>query len=92
MAKLELDIPDDLQTRLQQEADRTGLTVPALATRRLLETCPEPVREPEAGSLFDYLKDFIGIVGDGSGTKDYAERHSEVFAEHVAQKHKDGHL
>jgi hypothetical protein len=92
MAKLKLDIPDDLQTRLQQEADRTGLTVPALATHRLLETCPEPPTENEAGSLFDYLKDFIGIVGDGSGMKPYAERHSDLFAESVVEKRKEGHL
>jgi hypothetical protein len=95
MAKLELEIPDDMEARLQQDAEHAGLSIHTLAVRRLLA----PYEQSEAASdvagprnLYEYVQNFVGIVGDGSGTKDYAERHSELFTEHLVEKQKAGHL
>jgi hypothetical protein len=85
MAKLDLDIPDDLQTRLQYEADREGVTVHTLATRRLLEPAPAVA----SGSLLDYLGDFVGSISDSNLSSQDA---GAQFAVGMAKKHRERNL
>jgi hypothetical protein len=85
MAKLELDIPDDLQTRLQREADMEGITVHTLATRRLLDAAPAVA----PGSLLDYLGDFVGSISDPNLSSQDA---GAQFAAGMAKKHGERNL
>lgn len=64
-----ITIPDDLAASLQAEAERQGVSAEALAIKGVQQVVPSrpPASEAETeGSLYDLLKDHIGMVGGSS--------------------------
>lgn len=60
-----ITLPPDLESRLAEEARRRGSTVEEVAVEKLRTMYPSPpeLEElPEGATLYDFLKDFIGVL------------------------------
>jgi hypothetical protein len=88
-----ITLPADLEAPLREEARKQGTTTEALALdslRKLFGSSATKNERSNEGSLFDFLKGYLGMV---NGTSEpFSERCGERFADGLAEKQQRGHL
>jgi hypothetical protein len=106
MSSMTIDLPSDVELALSGEAKKLGTTPEMLTVRILHERFGEKAIAADQiaedttlrtgpRNLAEFLGDFIGCVDSSHGTgekSDLSERTGEVFAEILAQKHREGRL
>jgi hypothetical protein len=88
-----IEFSDEVYSRIEEAASATGNTVAEVVAARFPKKCPPPTINGSAESprtLADLLEGLIGVVS--LDRTDLAERHSELFAEGMEEKHRQGHL
>ena len=88
-----ITLPPDLEDRLAAEAQRRGTTPELLAVdtlRKAFVPAEAPNGEQPTGTLYDYLKDFIGVV-EGTG-EPISEDKGKLFTDYLVEKHRQGKL
>ena len=86
-----ITLPDDLAQRLADAARIQGLTPEQLALDQLRHAFPETSTPPAEGSLYDFLKPFIGRIASGSETS-LSQDCGERFTDGLVEKHQRGEL
>lgn len=84
-----VDLPDSVYTALEEAAATCGTTPAEWIAAQLPQ--PAPAIEPECDgqpprTLAERLKGRVGLIC--SGRRDLSERHSELFAEGMVEKHR----
>jgi hypothetical protein len=90
-----ITLPPEIEGPLAEQARLHGTTPEALAVeslRRLFNGAPASVSvpPPEGESMYDHLKDYIGIVS-GTG-ESFSENCGNRFTEGLLEKKRHGHL
>jgi hypothetical protein len=85
----QLDVPEDVFTRLSNAAQQEGTTPIGWIEQRL-----PPEKRPDIQQVKTMLELFGDSVGSiSSGGKDrLSERHGELFADYLEQKRREGKL
>ena len=94
---MDITLPQDIEQELAKHAEQHGTTVEDLAVATLRREFPPklPVEEPTEGTLYDFLREFVGIIDtsdifpDGSRL---SENTGRKFAELMFEKRAKGKL
>ena len=81
-----ITLPPDLEEVLADVASRSGTTPELLAIRQLRRIYSLPSADVDGGgTLFDFIKDYIGTVSGSS--EPISENGGRLFAEALAAEH-----
>lgn len=88
MPRITIDIPDERYERLLEVAAQENRTPAGWIIARL----PLPARTfPGAKTMYDVMAPYVGLISSGPGQPS-SDRVSELFADYVEEKHRNGHL
>ncbi len=93
-----ITLPPEIERAVSEQAQRQGTTAELLALDILRRTFPAPVEPPErkpGASLFDLLKNHIGVIHSSEylpGGAQMATDSGRKFAEGMARKRREGKL
>lgn len=87
-----LELPDATYQQLEEEASAAGATPAEWIATRLprRRSCSDEPLVPGARTLADEMAGLIGLFSSDRG--DLSERHSELFAEGLLEKRRNGTL
>ena len=83
---LVLELTQEIEEALREEAERQGTTPELLAQKALRDRFAAHHALPEGTSAYEALKPFIGKFHSGKGN--LSQNTGEQFAEIVAEKHR----
>jgi len=93
-----ITLPPEIEETVAQQAHQQGTTTELLALDVLRRTFPpalEPLEEKSGTSLFDLLKNHIGVIHSSEHVTDGAQMATDSgkkFAEGMARKRREGKL
>jgi len=92
MSKI-VEVPDEVYARIEEAASQSGNTVAEAVAARFPQKRPAPVLSGSAMPPRTFADLCEGLIGAVSLDRtDLAERHSELFAEGMEEKRRQGRL